>query len=275
VQPRRTATSSPRTPSPTWSGRTEYWLGQQGRITEPMVRRPGAAPTTTPIAWDDALATDRRATCAGLDQPRPGDLLHLRQDLQRGRVRLPALRPGLRHQQPARLLQHVPRVDLRVRAGPTRSASARARSPSRTSTTAELILVAGQNPGTNHPRMLSALEEAKSRRRPASSRSTRSSEAGPRPLQATPRTSAVGSPTAPTLADLHLPVRLNGDLALLPGRRRPPHRPRRGRPRRSSTEHADRPRGAHVAHLADLDWAEGRGGPPGSAAGPDHRGGRG
>ena len=42
-----------------------------------------------------------------------------------------------------------------------RSASARARSPSTTSTQADLIIIAGQNPGTNHPRMLSALEKAK------------------------------------------------------------------------------------------------------------------
>ena len=32
---------------------------------------------------------------------------------------------------------------------------------STTSTTAELIVIAGQNPGTNHPRMLTALEKAK------------------------------------------------------------------------------------------------------------------
>ena len=36
---------------------------------------------------------------------------------------------------------------------------------SRTSTRADLIIVVGQNPGTNHPRMLSALEKAKAARR--------------------------------------------------------------------------------------------------------------
>ena len=56
----------------------------------------------------------RRAQRPG--EPRRGDLLHLRAHLQRGGVRLPALRAGLRHQQPARLLEHVPRVDQR-RAG--------------------------------------------------------------------------------------------------------------------------------------------------------------
>ena len=37
---------------------------------------------------------------------------------------------------------------------------------------AELIVIIGQNPGTNHPRMLTALEEAK-RTAPGSSPSTR------------------------------------------------------------------------------------------------------
>ena len=45
-----------------------------------------------------------------LGQPGPGGVLHVGQDVERGSVRLPALRPRARHQQPARLLQHVPRV---------------------------------------------------------------------------------------------------------------------------------------------------------------------
>ncbi|CAM5686976.1 hypothetical protein SALBM311S_09218 [Streptomyces alboniger] len=64
---------------------------------------------------------------------RRGPLLHLRPHQQRGRLPLPALRARTRHQQPAGLLQHVPRV---VRLGPCRkqSASARAASCWRTST---------------------------------------------------------------------------------------------------------------------------------------------
>ena len=46
---------------------------------------------------------------------------------------------------------------------PRRSASARPASAWRTCTRASLLVLAGQNPGTNHPRMLSALEEAKDR----------------------------------------------------------------------------------------------------------------
>ena len=35
--------------------KTDYWLGQQGRITEPMVLRAGAT-HYEPISWDDAFA---------------------------------------------------------------------------------------------------------------------------------------------------------------------------------------------------------------------------
>ena len=77
---------------------------------------------------------------------------------------------------------------------------------------AELIVIAGQNPGTNHPRMLTALEEAKKN--------------GAKIIAINPLKEAglvrfknpqnpkgmVGPGTG--MADLHLPVRINGDLAL-------------------------------------------------------------
>jgi anaerobic selenocysteine-containing dehydrogenase len=36
-------------------GKTDYWLGQQGRLTHPMVLRPGAS-HYTPIGWEEAFA---------------------------------------------------------------------------------------------------------------------------------------------------------------------------------------------------------------------------
>ena len=77
---------------------------------------------------------------------------------------------------------------------------------------ADLILIAGQNPGTNHPRMLSALEIAKRRGakiiavnplREAGLHNFRNPQV-PRGI--------VGKGTE--IADLHLPIRINGDLAL-------------------------------------------------------------
>ena len=87
------------------------------------------------------LRADRMGRRLRHDRPAPqragharrGDLLHVGEDVERGCVRLPAVRPRLRHEQPARLLEHVPRVDL-GRRWPRRSASARARSASTTYT---------------------------------------------------------------------------------------------------------------------------------------------
>jgi len=77
---------------------------------------------------------------------------------------------------------------------------------------AELILIAGQNPGTNHPRMLSALEEAKKNgARIVSINPLREAGLVRFKNPQTPR-GVVGRGTA--LADLHLPIRVNGDLAL-------------------------------------------------------------
>jgi molybdopterin-dependent oxidoreductase alpha subunit len=77
---------------------------------------------------------------------------------------------------------------------------------------ADLLVVVGQNPGTNHPRMLAALETAKGR--------------GARIVSVNPlREAGLGRFDNPQkvrgmlgrgvqLADLHLPIRINGDLAL-------------------------------------------------------------
>ena len=78
---------------------------------------------------------------------------------------------------------------------------------------AEIILVIGQNPGTNHPRMLSALQKAK--------------RAGAKVISINPLPETgmkhfknpqelrgwIGNPTP--IADLFLQVRINGDIALL------------------------------------------------------------
>ncbi|HEY7931789.1 MAG TPA: FdhF/YdeP family oxidoreductase [Acidimicrobiales bacterium] len=80
---------------------------------------------------------------------------------------------------------------------------------------AELIVIMGQNPGTNHPRMLSALETAKRR-------GARIVTINPLPEAGLTRfknpqklRGIVGAGTV--LTDRYLPVRLNGDLALFCG----------------------------------------------------------
>ena len=138
----------------------DHWLERNGRLTEPMYLAPGAA-HYAPIGWDDALRAGRRPA-ARAGGPEPGGVLHQRPGQQRGGVRLPAAGPAVGHQQPARLLEHVPRVQRR-RADATIGVGKGTVTLDDIEEHADLIVIAGQNPGTNHPRMLTALEEAKRR----------------------------------------------------------------------------------------------------------------
>ena len=79
----------------------------------------------------------------------------------------------------------------------------------------DLILVIGQNPGTNHPRMLTALRDAKKK-------GARIVSINPLPetgLQRFkhPQDYMSGDFHSTQLADLHIPVRIGGDAALLKG----------------------------------------------------------
>ncbi len=79
----------------------------------PAHRADGQAPRLRPLRAGQLAgrpAAARRGA-EGARLPRRGRLLHLGPGQQRGRLRPPALLPRLRHQQPARLLQHVPRVE--------------------------------------------------------------------------------------------------------------------------------------------------------------------
>jgi molybdopterin-dependent oxidoreductase alpha subunit len=190
------------------SDKSDYWLGQQGRITEPMVLRAGAT-HYEPIAWDDAFAL-MGSTLNGLASPDEAifytsgkvsnEAAFAYQLFARayGTNNLPDC-SNMCHESSGTGLSET----IGIGKGSVSLEDIH---------DAKLIVVAGQNPGTNHPRMLSALEIAKERgARIISINPLR--EAGlvrfknpqkPRGL--------VGHGTA--LSDLHLPVRINGDLAL-------------------------------------------------------------
>ncbi|MGA9853872.1 MAG: FdhF/YdeP family oxidoreductase, partial [Gammaproteobacteria bacterium] len=75
----------------------------------------------------------------------------------------------------------------------------------------DLLVIVGQNPGTNHPRMLSALEVAKSR-------GAKIVSINPLPEAGLTRFNNPQTPRGMLglgreLSDLHLPIRVNGDLA--------------------------------------------------------------
>ncbi|AQZ61873.1 Putative formate dehydrogenase oxidoreductase protein [[Actinomadura] parvosata subsp. kistnae] len=139
------------------AGRSDQWLNQQGRLTEPMVKRPGAD-HYEPIGWDDALGL-LAAELRGLDDPdralfytsgRLGnEAAFLLQLFARayGTNNLPDC-SNMCHESSG-----VALIDtLGVGKGSVSLDDIH---------DADLVFVVGQNPGTNHPRMLSALEQTK------------------------------------------------------------------------------------------------------------------
>ncbi len=188
--------------------RSEYWLGQQGRITHPMVKRPGGT-HYEPIEWDEAfeligaelqsLGSPDEATFYTSGRT-SNEAAFAYQLFVRafGTNNLPDCSNMCHESTSIALQESIGIGKASVTLDDVHDAS--------------VIVIAGQNPGTNHPRMLSALEEAK--------------ENGARIITINPLREAglvrfknpqkprgvVGHGTA--LSDLHLPVKINGDLAL-------------------------------------------------------------
>jgi len=187
---------------------TDHWLEKQGRLTHPMVRRDGAS-HYEPISWDDAFAligTHLNALAS------PDEALFYTS----GRASNEA---AFVYQLFARAFGTNNLPDCSNMCHESTSVGlARTIGVGKGSVSledihqADLIVVSGQNPGTNHPRMLTALETAKLR--------------GARILAINPLPEAgllrfdnpqrprglVGRGTA--LADRLLQIRSNGDLAL-------------------------------------------------------------
>jgi molybdopterin-dependent oxidoreductase alpha subunit len=138
-------------------GRPEYWLSQQGRLTEPVVLRPGDD-HYRPIGWDEAyrlIADELRA----LGSPNEAvfytsgrtsnEAAFVYQLLVRsfGTNNLPDCSNMCHESSGTALIEAIGIGKGTVTVEDM--------------TLADLIVIAGQNPGTNHPRMLSVLEEAK------------------------------------------------------------------------------------------------------------------
>ncbi|BAH50557.1 FdhF/YdeP family oxidoreductase [Rhodococcus opacus] len=138
-------------------GRTEFWLGQQGRLTHPMVLLPGAT-HYEPIGWDAAfglIAGELRA----LGSPdeavfytsgrTSNEAAFVYQLMIRafGTNNLPDC-SNMCHESSGSALTETIGIGKGSVSVPDIE-------------NADLILIAGQNPGTNHPRMLSTLEKAK------------------------------------------------------------------------------------------------------------------
>ena len=199
------ALRSPTSPSAPTTG-----SASRAGITEPMVLRAGGT-HYEPISWDDAFALIAERL-RGLDSPDQAVFYTSGQHLQRGRVRLPALRPRLRHEQPARLLEHVPRVHV-GRRWPRRSASARAASP-RGLPRGRADRHHRPEPGHQPPADADRAGAGEAQRRQDHRRQPAPGGRADPLQEPAERPRGVGG-VGTALADLYLQVRINGDLALL------------------------------------------------------------
>ncbi|WP_250279500.1 FdhF/YdeP family oxidoreductase [Frankia sp. Cppng1_Ct_nod] len=188
--------------------RSGYWLGQQGRLTEPMYKA-SDSDHYAPVSWDDAFAIIAGELRA-LDSPdeaafytsgrASNEAAFAYQLFVRafGTNNLPDC-SNMCHESSGSALTET----IGVGKGSVSLDDI---------VQADLIFVVGQNPGTNHPRMLTALEAAK--RAGASIVAVNPlPEAGLLRFRNPQHASGVtGSGTA--LADQFLKIRLGGDLAL-------------------------------------------------------------
>jgi molybdopterin-dependent oxidoreductase alpha subunit len=200
------------------AAQTDHWLNQQGRLTEPMVLRPGAT-HYEPISWDDAfelaakelhaLASPNEASfyTSGRTSNEAAFLYQLFVR-QFGTNNLPDC-SNMCHESSGTALKEtigvgkgtVTLMDFEV---------------------AEAIFIIGQNPGTNHPRMLTSLQHAKAKGCKIVSINPLPETGNFRfknpqdlknPLKALPLLMGPGT----SLSDVWLPVRLGGDMAVFKG----------------------------------------------------------
>ncbi|MEV7441957.1 FdhF/YdeP family oxidoreductase [Streptomyces sp. NPDC091204] len=187
--------------------RSGYWLGQQGRITEPMYL-PEGGDRYEAISWERAFAViaEELTALASPDEAlfytsgrTSNEAAFLFQLFARefGTNNLPDC-SNMCHESSGSALNET----IGIGKGSVSLEDLHR---------ADLIIVAGQNPGTNHPRMLSALEQAKS--------------AGAKIISVNPLPEAgmerfknpqtpLGMLRGTALNDLFLQIRIGGDQAL-------------------------------------------------------------
>ncbi|MGI8756945.1 MAG: FdhF/YdeP family oxidoreductase [Acidimicrobiales bacterium] len=188
--------------------RSDHWLGQQGRLTSPMYR-PTGSDHYRPISWDGAYSVVAEALRRSGIPDRAVFYTSGRASNEAAfAYQLFARRLGTNNLPDCSNLCHESSgVALASTIGIGKGTVTLDDIAA-----AELVVVVGQNPGTNHPRMLSALEAAK-RGGAAIVAINPLAEAGLIRFKNPQRPRGViGRGTA--LADEHLPVTLGGDLAL-------------------------------------------------------------
>lgn len=203
------------------SHKSDYWLNRQGRITHPMILRSGAT-HYEPIAWDGAFRLIAEELNA-LDSPdeavfytsgrTSNEAAYLYQLFVRqfGTNNMPDC-SNMCHESSGTALTEA----IGIGKGTVTLEDFEK---------CDLMIILGQNPGTNHPRMLTSLENAKKNGAKLIAinplpEAGLMSVVNPNPQEyKNPLMFPVKllSNSGTALADLFLPIRINGDMALLKG----------------------------------------------------------
>jgi molybdopterin-dependent oxidoreductase alpha subunit len=202
------------------SKRSDYWLNSQGRITAPMFLAENAT-HYQPVTWENAfkIIADELNSLASPDEAifytsgrTSNEAAYLYQVFVRmfGTNNLPDCSNMCHESSGAALNETIGIGKGTVTIDDFHEC--------------DLIIILGQNPGTNHPRMLTTLEAAKKNGAKIIAINPLP-EAGlmnfvnPNPQGENPFTFAFNFFTnhGVQIADLHLPIKINGDMALLKG----------------------------------------------------------
>lgn len=193
------------------AAKPEYWLSQQGRLTHPMILRPGEQ-HYRPIDWDDAyrliaehlrdLGSPHEAVFYTSGRT-SNEAAFLYQLLVRsfGTNNLPDCSNMCHESSGTALIDSIGIGKGSVTVDDVEHA--------------DVIVIAGQNPGTNHPRMLSVLEKAKANGAKIIAVNPLP-EAGLIRFKDPQKVNGVVGHGVP-IADEFVQIRLGGDLALFKG----------------------------------------------------------
>ncbi len=197
---------------------SDHWLGHQGRLTEPMVLRPGSS-YYEPISWEEAFLLLGRELKA---LPSPHQAIFYtsgRASNETAFLFQLFIRAFGTNNLPdcSNMCHESTSVAMPQMIGIGKGCVKLSDFPQ-----ADAIFIIGNNPGTNHPRMLTALQQAKEN-------GCKIVAVNPLPETGTIRFKNPQDLLHPTkasrflfgggtpLADLWLPVRINGDMAFLHG----------------------------------------------------------
>jgi molybdopterin-dependent oxidoreductase alpha subunit len=191
--------------------RSDQWLNEQGRLTQPMARKPGATHYTS-ITWFSAFELIARYLNR-LDSPNQAAFYTSGRTSNEAAFlwQLFVRTYGTNNMPDCSNLCHESSGTAMTEAIGSGKGTVRLSDFDE----ADAIFILGQNPGSNHPRMLATLQQAKQKGAVIVSINPLD-EVGLKNYR-NPQTIAglVGKGT--DLSDLHVPVRINGDVAFVKG----------------------------------------------------------